>query len=155
MTRNMTAMNAAACAVMMTTPVTSDCAIPTIKASRLPCGHVVRRGQHPNATVPSVVRSILRSVRMRASTGNAVMDIATPMNSAKLVERHPGRGERLIQRQSQRRAEHEGHHDAGVRDRDGRTCLFPEPCGIQFQPDQEHVRGRPRSSKRRLIAAGT
>ena len=42
-----------------------------------------------NASTPSSVRLIFRSVRMRASTGNAVTDIATPMNSAKLVKGTP------------------------------------------------------------------
>jgi len=32
--------------------------------------------------LPSLVRCIPRSVRILASTGNAVIDMATPMNSA-------------------------------------------------------------------------
>jgi hypothetical protein len=39
--------------------------------------------------MPSSVRSIFRSVRMRARTGNAVMDMAMPMNRAKLANGTP------------------------------------------------------------------
>jgi hypothetical protein len=48
------------------------------------------------ASVPSGVRERLRSWRMRASTGNAVMLIEMPMNSAKprKVARGPARSER-------------------------------------------------------------
>ncbi len=38
-----------------------------------------------SATTPSRVRCRPRSVRMRASTGKAVIDIDTPRNSAKTV----------------------------------------------------------------------
>ena len=37
------------------------------------------------ATTPNGVDSIFRSVRIRARTGNAVIDIAIPMNNAKLM----------------------------------------------------------------------
>ena len=39
----------------------------------------------PRARAPSGVLLMPRSVRMRASTGNAVTDIAIPTKSAKLV----------------------------------------------------------------------
>jgi hypothetical protein len=39
----------------------------------------------PIASAPSGVPVSPRSARMRASTGNAVTDMAIPMNSAKLV----------------------------------------------------------------------
>src|ERR1041384_5767768 len=42
------------------------------------------------ATDPTLVFSILRSVRIRASTGNAVTLIAAPMNRAKPVKLTPG-----------------------------------------------------------------
>ena len=54
------------------------------KGQQAPGGHVVDRGaaERDDAQL-GVLHS--RSVRMRASTGNAVIDIAMPMNSAKLV----------------------------------------------------------------------
>ena len=46
-----------------------------------------------SAATPSSVRVRPRSVRIRASTGNAVIDIATPMNSAKATNAHAGLAE--------------------------------------------------------------
>src|SRR5262249_15288294 len=43
-----------------------------------------------SAATPSSVRDSPRSVRMRARTGNAVIDIAIPMNSANGRKRTPG-----------------------------------------------------------------
>ena len=67
-----------------TAPVTLACATPTTSASK---HHAVTSSAaaHVRATTPSSVWLMPRSVRMRASTGKAVIDIATPMNSAKLV----------------------------------------------------------------------
>ena len=43
-----------------------------------------------SASTPSGRLSIRRSTRMRASTGNAVIDIETPMNSANAVKPRSG-----------------------------------------------------------------
>ncbi len=43
-----------------------------------------------SAVLPNAVRDRLRSFRMRASTGNAVMLMDMPMNSAKVVKLVPG-----------------------------------------------------------------
>ena len=44
---------------------------------------------HVMVTVPTRVFSRSRSTRMRASTGNAVIDMATPMKSANDVKETP------------------------------------------------------------------
>ena len=61
-----------------------DWAMPTTNASR---HHAVTSSvaAQLSARTPSSVLSIFRSVRIRARTGKAVIDIATPMNRAKLV----------------------------------------------------------------------
>ena len=64
-----------------------------------------RRPRPPRAVTPSGVRSSPRSVRMRASTGNAVIDIATPMNRAKLVNGTALVGDGRVQPQGQGRPE--------------------------------------------------
>jgi hypothetical protein len=60
-------------------------ATPTTKASR---HHAVTSSvaAQLSAITPNSVRRIPRSSRMRANTGKAVMAMATPMKSAKLVK---------------------------------------------------------------------
>ena len=69
-------------------PCSVDCATPTTTASR---HHAVTSSTaaQVRAMVPSSLDVIRRSARILASTGNAVIDIATPMNSAKLVNGTP------------------------------------------------------------------
>ena len=70
------------------------------------------------AIAPTLVLCRLRSVRMRASTGNAVMLIAAPMNSATDVKRICGvsLNSARVEVQRQRRAEQERRDDADVAD---------------------------------------
>ena len=70
--------------IVCTAPPTSAWAMPTTKASKHQAVTSSIAAQL-SATTPSAVFSICRSVRMRASTGKAVIDIAMPMNNAKLV----------------------------------------------------------------------
>ena len=65
-------------------PPTFAWATPTTNASRHQAVTSSVAAQ-PRAMIPSCVLCIRRSVRMRARTGNAVIDMATPMNRAKLV----------------------------------------------------------------------
>ncbi len=60
------------------------CATPTTKASRHQAVTSSVAAQ-PRAMIPNRVCCIRRSVKMRANTGNAVIEVATPMNRAKLV----------------------------------------------------------------------
>ena len=65
--------------------------------------------------------------------------MATPMNSAKLVN-----GTSLVENRGYRYsasadAEHERQDDAGVRDGDGGVHLAAEQVGIELEADQEHV----------------
>ena len=51
-----------------------------------PSGDVVDRGARDGDRSQAAAAACLRSARIRASTGNAVMLMAAPMNSAKLVK---------------------------------------------------------------------
>lgn len=81
-------MNSTAPAPTAAAAPTSARATPTTNASR---HHAVTSSAaaHPRATTPVSVLSRLPSARMRARTGNAVTDSATPRNSAKLVNGTP------------------------------------------------------------------
>ena len=78
----MTRQKATASAIVATTPF-AELAVATAVASAM-------RNHAETSSIAAAARaiaptgrlSIRRSVRMRASTGNAVIDIATPMNSA-------------------------------------------------------------------------
>jgi hypothetical protein len=59
-------------------------AIPTANASKHQAATSLMAA-HPSASVPSGVFCIRLSVSIRASTGKAVIEVATPMNRAKLV----------------------------------------------------------------------
>jgi hypothetical protein len=65
-------------------PDARACTTPTTKANR---HHAVRSSTaaQVSASAPSLVLCILRSVRIRASTGNAVTAIEIPMNNANAV----------------------------------------------------------------------
>ena len=78
-----------------------------------------------------------RSVRMRASTGNAVIDIATPRKSASASgATGPLCGDVVarVEQQGQARAERERQHDRGGGD--GARQLLPAA-------DQQHVEFEP------------
>ena len=60
---------------------------------------------HVMAVVPSGVCVRWRSSRMRARTGNAVMLIAIPQNSANAWNGTPGRGVVRVERERQRDTE--------------------------------------------------
>src|SRR5687768_9398365 len=83
-TKNMTAINVSVISATTNAPAASAWTTPTTNASR---HHAVTSSiaAHVKATAPSFVRVMRRSDRMRASTGNAVIDIAIPRNSAKFV----------------------------------------------------------------------
>ena len=87
-TNSTSAMYASAKAATSKAPSTCAWATPTTNANR---HHAVTSSMaaQPRANTPSGVLSMPRSVRMRASTGNAVIDMATPMNSAKLSSGTP------------------------------------------------------------------
>lgn len=80
-TRNIVAMNAAVNASVGTTAPVSDRATAVMKASR---HHAVTSSTAAQARAidPSSLFCIPRSVRIRARTGNAVIDIEIPMKSA-------------------------------------------------------------------------
>src|SRR5438094_10512500 len=81
---NRHAMNPAVRAATDSAPALLAWATPLTNASR---HHAVTSSAaaHVNATAPNSVLASPRSARMRASTGKAVTDNATPMNRAKLV----------------------------------------------------------------------
>ena len=83
-TKNIPRMNNPAAAPTSNASPTWAWATPTTRASK---HHAVTSSAaaHPRATTPRSVRSSLESARMRASTGKAVMAMATPRNRAKLV----------------------------------------------------------------------
>src|SRR5207248_7020323 len=82
--RNITATKVTVRAATMAAFQSVAWATPTTSANR---HHAVTSSTaaHVNAIIPSSVLLTPRSVRIRARTGNAVIDIATPMKSAKLV----------------------------------------------------------------------
>ena len=73
---------------MTASPVVA-CVTPTTNASR---HHALASSMaaQVSASMPIGVRCSPRSPRMRASTGNAVIDIDTPMNNANGVNATPG-----------------------------------------------------------------
>src|SRR6266516_6799444 len=80
-TRNITAMNTPVCNNTISASAALARTIPTTTARR---HHAVTSSTaaHVSATAPRSVLVILRSARIRANTGNAVIDIATAMNKA-------------------------------------------------------------------------
>ena len=134
----MIAMYANASSVVCTAPSTADCATPTTNANRHQAVTSSIAAQL-SATTPSSVFSMLRSVRMRASTGNAVIDIATPMNSAKLVNGTSAVPNRGYSHSARIAAQQKRRDDAGVRD--GHRGVGPraQQPGVELQADQEHV----------------
>ena len=105
-----------------------------------PRGHVVdrRAGQRDDAELR--LASCRRSDRIRASTGNAVIDMATPRNSAKLVNGTSLVENARVQIEGQRRCPaRTAATMLGVRDRDGGVDLAAQQIGIQLEADQEHV----------------
>ena len=89
-----------------------------------------------------------RSVRMRASTGKAVTDIATPMNSAKLVNGTSLDDEARIEAQRERAPSRNGTTMLGVRDADDRVAgARGARAGFELEPDQEHVEDRRRAAR--------
>ena len=99
-----------------------------------------------SASAPSGRLSIRRSVRMRASTGNAVIDIATPMNSANAVKPSVGRDE-AVDGHREREPERQRERDAGVRDA-AAWRRGPAGRGVELEPDQEHVEDQPEVGRR-------
>ena len=97
---------------------------------------------------PTGVLCRLRSVRMRASTGKAVMLMAAPMNRAternriSLIE-HVG-----IEIERQPRAEQERRDDADVADDHGGVPAVADQLGVQLQPDQEQEEDHPDLAQR-------
>jgi hypothetical protein len=103
-----------------------------------PGGDVVDGGAG-KGIAPMRVPCSPRSVRIRARTGKAVTDIATPENSAKMGEGDVARREPRVENQSQRRAQQERGHDAGVGNGHRGVGSSPEHPEIELQTDQEHV----------------
>src|SRR5262245_12704375 len=80
----MTAMNPSVNNATVVALCGRSCAIPTMKAKS---HHAVTSltAAHGRAMAPSSESVMPRSERILDSTGNAVIDIATPMNKAKVV----------------------------------------------------------------------
>ena len=97
---------------------------------------------HAIVSAPTGRLIIRRSARIRASTGNAVIDIDTPMNSANATNFLSGPTQ-LVQRQRDRDAEQHRDRDARVRDRRGLRDLALELAAVDLEPDQEHVEDQP------------
>ena len=91
-----------------------------------------------SASTPSGRFSMRRSTRMRASTGNAVIDIDTPMKSAKATNFVSG-PDQLVDRERHREAEHHRQRDAHVRDRGDLADPALDLAQVELQADQEHV----------------
>ena len=127
--------------VFTTSPNVPDTAIVVASAIR---NHAVTSSiaAHAIASAPTGRLSIRRSARIRASTGNAVIDIDTPMNSANGDELLV-RAEQLVERQRHRDAEQHRQRDARVRDRRGLRDFALELTAIDLEPDQEHVEDQP------------
>ena len=94
------------------------------------------------ASEPTGRLSIRRSARIRASTGNAVIDIATPMNRANATN-FLLRPHQLVQRQRHRDAEQHRHRDARVGDRCRLRGPALELIAVDLETHQEHVEDQP------------
>ena len=114
------------------------CTTPTAKASRHQAVTSSIAAQ-VSASAPSFVCVMRWSARMRASTGNAVIDIATPRKSAKCVNGTSLVEKRGIEIERERRPEHERQRDARVRRRQRRSQLAAQHVAVQLEADEEHV----------------
>jgi hypothetical protein len=76
------------------------------------------------ANVPSRLRSILRSRRIRAKTGKALMLITAPMNRANGLNATPGSGKAGIQKDRERSPQEQRQHNADMTAEQRSTTVF-------------------------------
>ena len=81
-TISMNAVNAIASAIVLSTSEVPPCVATAVARAIRNQAVTSSIAAHASVSAPTGRFSIRRSTRMRASTGNAVIDIATPMNSA-------------------------------------------------------------------------
>ena len=112
---------------------------PTIKASRHQAVTSSMAAQ-VRASLPSGVLVMPWSDRIRASTGNAVIDIATPRNSMKCMKGTPAGARPLVQPGRQPDAEDKRQRDAGERDAYRSSQLTFQALRVELNSDQKHVK---------------
>ncbi len=110
-----------------------------------------------SASVPSAVPPMPRSWMMRASTGNAVTDIAAPryimlcqLDTLWCEETAVG-----VQKRRQRGAEQERRDDAGQRDQHRAAVRLLDEARVQVHSDDEHVEHETDLADGRQHAAAT
>ena len=115
------------------------------KGQKTPGGDIVDR-RAVSASAPSFVCVMRWSARMRASTGNAVIDIATPRNSAKCVN-----GTSLVEAGIEKRASSEprtnGARCSRARSPRWRARRLAQLSGVQLETDEEHVQDHARAER--------
>ena len=93
---------------------------------------------HAIAVLPRSVPVRPRSAMIRASTGNAVMLIATAVKSANTIGGTCAGGEPLVQVERQHDPQAERHRDAGVADDDSGARPLAQPADVELHADREH-----------------
>ena len=102
-----------------------------------PSGNVVHRSASDRHRTQTAANR-LRSLRMRARTGNAVILMAAPMNRAKLVKETLSSESRGYRKERQERRQHKWRGDAHVAGQHGGVAFLLQFPGIDSQTYEEH-----------------